>query len=131
MKKFTLLAVAALFSGSLFAQEVLTTDMLRSEGGLNNVQKGFLYNSPELVKKGAEQIKQANELFHNQEETKKYLPENRRHMTNIAYNAAKRIDVAIDEMVTYLDANQMIKAQHAYSDIINACGACHAVVRGW
>jgi hypothetical protein len=130
MKKLALIASALVCTATLGAEE-LTTQMLKSETGLNNIQKGFLYNSMELVKKGALEVKHANKIFHNQEATKKYLPEKKQHFSNIAFNAAKRIDVAADEMTSYLEANEMTKAQHAYSDIINACGSCHAVVRGW
>ena len=130
MKKLALIASALICSVTLSAEDI-TQNMLNSEAGLNNIQKGFLYNSPELVKKGAIEVKRANQIFHNQDATKQYLPEKKQHFSNIAFNAAKRIDVAADEMVTFLDANEMTKAQHAYSDIINACGSCHAVVRGW
>ena len=125
------IAFTALLSTAAFSQDVLATNMTQSEAGLDNIQKGFLYNSIEMIKKGAEQVKKANDLFHNQEETKKYLPKEKAHMSNIAYNASKRIDTYVSEMMMYLDANEMNKAQNAYSGILGACGSCHAVVRGW
>lgn len=131
MKIFKATVLAVLLATASFGQEVLTPNMTLSELGLGNIQKGFLYNNVELIKTGAEQIKKANALFHDQEETKKYLPKEKRHLSNIAFNAAKRIEGSVEEMLNYLDAKQTGKAEHAYSGIINACGACHAVVRGW
>lgn len=125
------LLIASMFAGSLFAAEALTVNMAKSENGLNNIQKGFLYNAMPLVRNGIQEVREANMMFSSVEETKKYLPKEKQHLGNIAYNAAKRINSAADEMEIYLATNEMGKAQHTYSDIINACSACHAVVRGW
>ncbi len=125
------LAITLLLGGSLFASDVLAVNMAKSENGLNNIQKGFLYNNMALVRNGIKEVRSANEMFHNMDEIKKYLPKDKQHMGNIAFNASKRINNAVDEMEIYLATNEMNKAQHTYSDIINACSACHAVVRGW
>ena len=52
-------------------------------------------------------------------------------MGNIAFNAAKRIDSASNDLLKALDKKQFSKAHQSYSEIVNACTACHAVVRGW
>lgn len=125
------LIMASMLAGSLCAAEALTVNMAKSENGLNNIQKGFLYNSMPLVRNGIQEVREANVMFSSIEDTKKYLPKEKQHLGNIAYNAAKRINSAADELEIYLATNEMGKAQHTYSDIINACSACHAVVRGW
>jgi cytochrome c556 len=131
MKLMKTMTFVALLSVAGMAENTLPTNMIESETGLANIQKGFLYNSVEMIKKGAVQIKTANAIFHDAEATKSYLPSDKSHMSNIAFNAAKRIDTAVDEMLLYLDAKEMNKAQNSYSHIISACGSCHAVVRGW
>ena len=131
MKFVKTLALTALVATAAFSQEALVEKMIESESGLNNIQKGFLYNNAALIRSGVATVKKANELFHNAEATKEYLPEDKRHMTNIAFNASKRIVAAADELSLYLDAHEYSKAQHAFTDIMTACGSCHAVVRGW
>ena len=131
MKMIKAFALTALLGSAVFAQESLVNNMIESENGLNNIQKGFLYNNAALIRSGVATVKKANELFHNAEVTKKYLPENKTHMSNIAFNAAKRIDTAADELAIYLDANEYSKAQQSFTEIMTACGSCHAVVRGW
>ncbi|MEA2110651.1 MAG: hypothetical protein U9P71_01250 [Campylobacterota bacterium] len=131
MKLIKTMTLVALMSVAGMSQDVLSTNMTQSETGLTNIQKGFLYNSIEMIKAGATQIKAANKIFHNPEDTKKYLPSNKSHMSNVAFNAAKRINNATDEMLLYIDAKEMNKAQSSFSNIISACGSCHAVVRGW
>ena len=45
MKLIKALSITALLGTALFAQEALTEKMIESENGLNNIQKGFLYNN--------------------------------------------------------------------------------------
>lgn len=125
------LTLLAFLGGALFASDTLAINMAKSENGLSNIQKGFLYNSMALVRNGGKEVREANVMFHTVAETTKYLPKDKQHMKNIAFNAANRINSAVDEMEIHLAHNEMGKAQHAYSDIISACASCHAVVRGW
>jgi len=131
MKMIKILALSALLSAGVMADETLASNMSQMESGLSNVQKGFLYNTPALIKSGVAEIKKADALFHDMEATKKYLPKEKQHMSNIAFNAAKRIDTASNDLLKALDKKQYSKAHQSYSDIVNACTACHAVVRGW
>ena len=131
MKMIKILALSALLSAGVMADETLASNMSQMESGLSNVQKGFLYNTPALIKSGVAEIKKADALFHDMDATKKYLPKDKQHMSNIAFNAAKRIDTASNDLLTALDKKQYSKAHQSYSDIVNACTACHAVVRGW
>ncbi|MBV5321519.1 MAG: hypothetical protein JZU62_07525 [Sulfuricurvum sp.] len=131
MKMVKILALSALLSVGVMADDTLVKNMSQMESGLSSVQKGFLYNTPALIKSGVSDIHKANVLFHNMEDTKKYLPKDKQHMSNIAFNAAKRIDSASDDMLKALDKKQYSKAHQSYSEIVNACTACHAVVRGW
>lgn len=131
MKMVKILALSALLSVGAAADDTLALNMSQMENGLSNVQKGFLYNAPVLIKGGVSEIHKANALFHNVDATKKYLPKDKQHMSNIAFNAAKRIDSASNDLLKALDKKQFSKAHQSYSEIVNACTACHAVVRGW
>lgn len=131
MKIVKILALSALLSLSASADETLISNMSQMEKGLSSIQKGFLYNTPVLIKEGVNEIKKSNALFHNLEMSKKYLPKDKQHMSNIAFNASKRIDSASDDMIKALNKKEYSKAHQSYSEIVNACTACHAVVRGW
>lgn len=131
MKMVKVLALSALLSAGVMAADDLAANMHQMEGGLSDVQKGFLYNTPDLIKTGVSEIKKADALFHDMDATKKYLPKDKQHMSNIAFNAAKRIDSASNDLLKALDKKQYTKAHQSYSEIVNACTACHAVVRGW
>ncbi|MFY9142956.1 hypothetical protein [Sulfuricurvum sp.] len=131
MKMIKILALSALIATGAMSDDTLVLNMGQMENGLSNVQKGFLYNAPALIKSGVADIHKANALFHDMDATKKYLPKEKQHMSNIAFNASKRIDSASADLLKALDKKEYTKAHQSYSDIINACGSCHAVVRGW
>jgi cytochrome c553 len=132
MKIVKILALSALLSAGLMANDnTLASNMSQMEKGLSSIQKGFLYNTPSSITEGVSDIKKANALFHNMDETKKFLPKDKQHMSNIAFNASKRIDTASNDILKALDKKQYSKAHQSYSEIVNACTACHAVVRGW
>lgn len=131
MKIVKILALSALLSLSAAADATLISNMSQMEKGLSSIQKGFLYNTPVLIKEGVAEIKKSNALFHNLEMSKKYLPKDKQHMSNIAFNASKRIDSASADMIKALNKKEYSKAHQSYSEIVNACTACHAVVRGW
>lgn len=131
MKIIISLILTVLLSSVASADNTLVTNMSQMENGLTMVQKGFLYNNPVQIKEGVAEIHTSNLLFHNVDETKKYLPKEKQHMSNIAFNASKRIDKATADLLKSLDKKQFSKASQSYSEIVNACTSCHAVVRGW
>lgn len=131
MKRIVSVTLTLFLSSMAMADTTLANNMAQMENGLSQVQKGFLYNNPLWIKNGVTEIHTANLLFHNMEETKKYLPKEKQHMGNIAFNASKRIDKASADLVKFLDKKQFSKASQSYSEIVNACTMCHGVVRGW
>lgn len=131
MKRIISVTLTLFLSSMAMADTTLANNMAQMENGLSQVQKGFLYNNPLWIKNGVTEIHTANLLFHNMEETKKYLPKEKQHMGNIAFNASKRIDKASADLVKFLDKKQFSKASQSYSEIVNACTMCHGVVRGW
>lgn len=128
-----------LFLAPLFFSSFLTASeaelnamvMLNMENGLASIQKGFLYNNLDLIRKGVEQVSKENMIYHDREIIKSILPENKKQMENLALITSKRIENASDEMKSYLALGQMKKAHNAFSDMINACTDCHTLIRGW
>ena len=130
------IATAALVFGlgtSIFAQEThdLTAVMAGMENGLNNIQKGFLYNSVALIKSGIDQVVEENKVYHKKNVVESILPENRKQTINVAMLTAQRIDNAAAEIKIYLEAKEMRKAHDSFSNMVKACTDCHVIVRGW
>lgn len=51
--------------------------------------EGFLNNNLDLIKDGVKLVKEGNELYSSKELITKNLPENKKHMANVAENASK------------------------------------------
>jgi len=128
MKK---LLVSALFcSSALFANEALVKNMHDMESGMDYIQKGYLYNNIELVKNGIKEIQKANAILKGMD-TSSYLPENKKHMANIALNSATKMDEALESMKSYIDKKEIVKSHDAYSNVLSSCVICHSLVRNW
>lgn len=59
------------------------------------------------------------------------LPENKKHMANVAANASTRISLALNVLELNVDDKAYVNAANAYSDMLNACSSCHSIVRNW
>ena len=131
MKLSKLLLIAALAGTSLSANDVMSKSMATMEQGMTLIQKGFLNNNLELIKEGNNLVREGNELFSDRKVIAQYLPENKKHMSNIAENASKRISLDVVELEDNLKNKAFTKAANSYSDMLNACSNCHSIVRNW
>ena len=121
------------FSVNTFANEThdLTIMMFNKEVGLNNIQKGFLYNNIALIKSGVDQVVEENKIYHNKDVVESIIPKNRKQAVNLAMLTARRIDNAATEIKIYLEEKEMRKAFDSFSNMVKACTDCHVIVRGW
>lgn len=131
--KSILLSLAILCTISLAEtpQELNARTMIGMESGLNNIQKGFLYNNFDLVKYGADQIMKENTVYHDRKVIKSILPKGKQQMENIALITSNRVDNSITELKTYIEIKDIRKAQDAFVNVVKACTDCHNIVRGW
>ncbi|XOB62684.1 hypothetical protein ACMC56_02475 [Campylobacterota bacterium DY0563] len=131
MKFINILTAAALTISVASAQDVMQKSMSIMEEGMTQIQKGFLNNNIQLIESGAKLVKEGNKLFSNKNIITVYLPDNKKHMVNVAENAAKRIELDVSVLELNLEEKAYINAANAYSDVLNACARCHSIVRSW
>lgn len=131
MKLVKILVAAALLVVAANANDVMQKSMSIMEKGMTQIQQGFLNNNLQLIKDGAKLVKEGNELFSDKKVIASYLPENKKHMANVAENASKRIALDINVLELNLDDKAFVNAANAYSDMLNACSSCHSIVRNW
>ncbi len=113
------------------AQDVMQKSMSIMENGMTQIQQGFLNNNLELIKEGASLVKEGNALFSDKKVISKYLPENKKHLVNVAATASERINLDLNVLELNLDEKAFLNAADAYSDMLNACSRCHSIVRNW
>ena len=131
MKLAKLLIAATLFITAANANDVMQKSMSTMEKGMTQIQQGFLNNNLQLIKDGTKLVKEGNTLFSDKKVISEFLPDNKKHMANVAENASKRIAFDISELEANLDNKAFINAANAYSDMLNACSSCHSIVRNW
>lgn len=131
MKLTKLLIASSLLAVSLSANDVMQKSMSIMEKGMTQIQQGFLNNNLQLIKDGTKLVKEGNALFSDKKVISEFLPENKKHMVNVAENASKRIALDINVLELNLDDKAYVNAANAYSDMLNACSSCHSIVRSW
>ena len=131
MKLAKLVLACTLTLGIANAEDVMQKSMSIMEKGMTKIQKGFLNNNIELIKEGSLLVKEGNSLFNDKKIISNYLPENKKHLVNVAANASKRITADATIIELNLDDKAYTKAADGYSDMLNACSRCHGIVRSW
>ena len=130
--KISKLLVAGLLTLSFAnAQDVMQKSMSLMEQGMTQIQQGFLNNNLKLIQEGSKLVQEGNAMFSDKKIIAKYLPDNKKHMVNVAENASKRITLDVNVLNLNLDSKAYIDASNAYSDMLNACSRCHSIVRNW
>ncbi len=131
MKLTKILAAAVLSVTVASSNDIMMESMATMDNGMSMIQKGFMNNNLKLVKEGMTLVNKGNNQFSNPKLIKKYLPKDKRHMVNVAENQAKRITLDLNVLEIRLDNKAYTSAATAYSDMLNACSRCHAIVRNW
>lgn len=134
MNRLKMFLVATLLSSFAFASDKtpsISEVMAKMENGLNQIQKGFLYNNIELIKSGVDEIEKENMIYHDQKNILPMLPKNKLQMKNAAILTSNRIDNSAKEIKEYIKHKKIRNAYDAYSSMLNACTDCHTIVRGW
>jgi hypothetical protein len=130
--KFSKLFVAAILSVTIAnANDVMQKSMAMMEKGMTHIQLGFLHNDTSLIRSGTKLVEEGNNLFSDHKVIKSYLPKDKKHMINVATNQAKRIHLDANVLNLRLDDKAYTGAANAFSDMLNACARCHAIVRNW
>jgi hypothetical protein len=131
MKLAKLIIAATLFVVAANANDVMQKSMSTMEKGMTQIQQGFLNNNLGLIKEGTKLVKEGNTLFSDKKIIGEFLPDNKKHMVNVAENASKRISLDVNELEVNLDNKAFINAANSYSDMLNECCSCHSIVRNW
>jgi len=131
MKLLKVLVASTLLVAAANANDVMQRSMSNMEKGMTQIQQGFLNNNLNAIKDGVKLVKEGNALFSDAKVIASYLPDNKKHMANVAENASKRIALDINVLELNLDNKAYVNAANAYSDMLNACSSCHSIVRNW
>ncbi|MDB2405455.1 hypothetical protein N9W00_00785 [Arcobacteraceae bacterium] len=130
MKLQTIL-LAGILSATIASADTMTKSMNMMQKGIEQVQFGFVNNNEEMIREGLAEIKKGNTMFSSDSVIKASLPNDKKHMVNVAANASKRIAADATIIELNLDDKAYTKAAQGYADMVNACSRCHGIIRSW
>lgn len=127
MKKMLIASAAVAVSlTAATASSSLYQNMGLLEQGLNNVQKGYLYNSPELLQNGVDTlVKAQNKLT--TKDMRSTLPKGAN--TTAVDNLTESMNENINALQKAVDENHPAAAVEAYSNVVRDCISCHIAIR--
>ena len=132
MKKILFgLAVLATLGLQASANDALRTSMTEMRDGLQSIQDGFSYNNKHQILKGIDTIEKANEMFHDEKSSAKYLPKDKQRLAKVSFLSTRTLNTSLNTMKEYVNAGQIINAADSMTGVVKSCTRCHAIVRGW
>ncbi len=127
MKK--LLLGLAFASVTTFASDTtITATMQLMDSGLDQVQKGFLYNSKKDILAGIEKLQNSDAIFKTVDVTT-FIPKNNK--VRVTQNITNNLSDDLKVLKKAIENDEFTTATEKYGEVLNDCVACHTVIRGW
>ena len=127
MKKIIL--ALALTSVATFANETtIDATMKLMDQGLNQVQRGFIYNSKSDIIRGVETIESANSIF-THVDVSTFIKNNSK--IQVTKNINENLTEHLEALKKDVEADKYSDAGAKYAKVLNDCVSCHTIIRGW
>ncbi len=132
------LVTSIVFFHTVYASEYTQTerihDMQKMAHAMQDIQSGFFYNNIDIVKAGAEELKetiikiQATEA---EKGTKNVYEKWMNNASAMTGRTQKRIRKYADTMLERFEDGDVNQALHVYNRITAECLKCHTTLRKW
>ena len=127
MKKVIL--ALALTSAATFASDTtVNATMQLMKQGMEQVQKGFLYNSKSDIVQGIATVENSNAIFKHVDVTK-FIKHNNK--VTVTKNITSNLEKDLEAFRKAVAANEFADATALYGKATNDCVSCHIIIRGW
>jgi hypothetical protein len=129
---FSLSLISTFFSTNLFAysQEDRIKDMQMMEQGLQQMQKGFLYNNLQDIQQGAELLKKHTAKIEPPVD-KKTNAFKKSYAYDLTKREAKKIIKLAEDAVVKYQEHRTKQAMNSFAKILKQCMTCHTRIRKW
>ena len=127
MKKIVL-ALALTSAAAFAADTTITATMQLMDNGLNQVQRGFLYNSKQDILEGITKLENSDAIFKTVDVTT-FIPKNKK--VTVTKNITNKLGDDLKVLKKAIENNEFTTATEKYGEVLNDCVACHTVIRGW
>lgn len=127
MKKI-ILALAFTSIASFANETTITATMSLMNQGIEQVQKGFIYNSKGDLIRGVETMESANSIF-THVDVSTFIKNNSK--VQVTKNINENLTEHLAALKEDVQNNKYSDASNKYAKVINDCVSCHTIVRGW
>lgn len=127
MKK-VILALALTSAASFASEATINATMQLMKQGMEQVQKGFMYNSKADIVQGINTIENSNAIFKNVDVTTFIKHNNKVAATK---NITSNLEEDLKAFKKAVLANEFGNATALYGRVTNDCVACHTAIRSW
>ena len=126
MKKIILTLTASAIM-AFAGDTTVTATMSLMEKGMNEIQKGFLYNDKTLIKEGIEIVRDANSIF-SKVDVRSFLNNDK---TQVVANITDDLKGNLKKLSSLIGTKKYSDASRLYGKVVNDCVACHTIIRRW
>ncbi len=127
MKKL-MLALALTSVATFAADTTITATMQLMEKGMEQVQKGFMYNSKQDIIQGIETLQNSDAIFKKVDVTT-FIPNNKK--VRVTQNITNNLGEDLVILKKAIENDEFTTATEKYGKVLNDCVACHTAIRGW
>jgi len=127
MKKI-ILALSLTVAASFANETTINATMDLMNQGLEQVQKGFVYNSQEDILRGIETIESANSIF-THVDVSTFIKNNSK--IQVTKNINQNLTKELKNFKKAVISKDFSDATTQYAKVLNDCVSCHTIIRGW
>ena len=126
---FTLISSLYCTNAFAYSDEERIKDMQMMEQGLQQMQKGFLYNNLDDIQKGAELLKKHTVKIEPPVEGADEFKKS--YAYDLTKREAKKIINFADDAVERYKNHKPKQAMNSFTKVLKQCMTCHARIRKW
>lgn len=127
MKK-TLLALLATSVLALADNTTVGATMKLMEQGMEEVNKGFIYNDKVKLLNGIKTLENSNAIF-TRVDVATFIPHNNK--IQVTKNINENLSDSLSKFRKAVENKKYTEATKLYANVVNNCIACHTIIRGW
>ncbi len=126
-----LLLFLSTFAVAEYTKEDRIADMQAMEKGMAEIQKGFLYNSKELIDSGVKMVRDRALTLQPPRIGDTSLARDETYAFMFARKQQRKIDSHAAKLAEKFAADDKYQAMNHFTKILKQCTACHTKLRKW
>ncbi len=118
------------FAFAEYSKEDRIADMTAMADGMAEIQKGFLYNSKEMIDSGVQKVRN-HAMTIQPPRIGEALSQDQRYAMMFARKQQRKIDEHAARLAQKFADNDKYGAMNHFTKVLKQCTACHVKLRKW